>query len=596
MAAAGFCRCFKFRGSASGEPAFRDLIFSGAGGVDPDSDDDRLMRDGNDDFSLDQEERWSEAGLGLRCADCRELSYREPMELVHTFFRTLCIDATKAVPRFSDTAVMTMVSRSFAMACGAAATREGVMRSGSGVYFVAAIYQDIVHLLDLSWREPKDRSRPFLRLRSGRLLHMKFLLELTFSEAFEPAAHPTALSQWAVSLMAALEAGEATKIWSLLQQVDDPNRRLGLAGPRDSKESQMACVVLQLLGFEGLLLCSTAIHLELCKYSVETALRRMASSVVGLSSVVPPATGWLAGWQLLDVADRLFRWVESPAARQSCADLADRSDDVRMWAVECAAERTVWTVGDSHGSLVAVHAVQLLILWRDFLTQQGYESEDLSILQAIEDALTNSVRFCAAAVADVPGSEQQDLARRVTSVEAQAVMALLNDSRLAGAVKIAAQRPCLIHGRNVPWTDPACDLPALGPQPFDKHVVGAIAKARPETVCLPVSAPSPSPPEAEVRPTEPAASPAARPVKEDLVVEEVIAGGSPEPVVEHLPADGAAAAALLAALGMEPDGEVQHVASLGAEEKEQEKPEPEHLNRVVVSRSELLKAMGVEPG
>uniref|UniRef100_A0A7S1ABR5 Uncharacterized protein n=1 Tax=Noctiluca scintillans TaxID=2966 RepID=A0A7S1ABR5_NOCSC len=370
---------------------------------------------------------WVDAGCALHCGFCLNTFNEKPLNLAADWLRACVEDASLQVPRFADTAVYVALMRILCIVCSPgslslARSVAGVAGSRSGeeiTTIVGQLYADTLTLLEDSWHATDDfrRIRPFLRLRSGRLLQLKIIVELCFREAFDPRPHPRKLSELAIGVLNAIETQDAGFVWNAVQTLGHPEQRYALIGPAASPQSQAACVMLQLQGLVSLLTHPLR-PLERC-CPLEKALNMMRSAVADLSANVGPEFSWLGAWQLIDSADRVFRF--------SCS----AADEVLLkgWAVRCAAELAIWRFGDHYFAIVASFAVRVLILWRALLISQPRTCADLSpIQQAVQQAL-GDVSHCAAQA----GSEVKE------------VTMFLNDHHMAGASHLAAARPCLLH-------------------------------------------------------------------------------------------------------------------------------------------------------
>mmetsp|Transcript_3723 Transcript_3723/g.6091 ORF Transcript_3723/g.6091 Transcript_3723/m.6091 type:complete len:827 (-) Transcript_3723:60-2540(-) len=472
-----FYRCpriWAVNGRNSRVPAFGDTLF----GVHADNDATEMPELTKDVGSAG--DLWGDFGCAWHCPACVEQLRRDPLTLASTWLRAVVADNAQAVPRIADTAVYVATARVLCAVCGVVAAKGGVVAGASSgssssaplealgltspctgaawksseTPSVAPVYSDVLRLLEDAWRKAADprRCRPFLRLWSGRLLQLKFVVELCFGEAFAPAPHPARLSALAIRVLAALEVHDAAALWAALQLLGDPERRASVVGPSgDGTESGAACVMLQLQGYTALLLHPLR-PLEACGCSVDEALRRMTTATDALVATSPGEVCWLGTWQLVHCADRTFRHVCHHDTGDSSASFTASSDVAAMqnWAVRSVESAAVWRCGDPYAAIVAIFAVRTLILWRGLLLQQQEQSTTQGIrrsvrqsrgrselLKSLERTLAGVSAHCVAATG--AGGD--------AAAEARAVSMLLNDHHLAGAPQLAAQQPCLLHAR-----------------------------------------------------------------------------------------------------------------------------------------------------
>jgi len=348
---------------------------------------------------------------------------------------------------------------------------------------VAPIYSDTLLLLEDAWRRTSDAKscRPFLRLCCGRLLQLKSLVELCFTEGFAPAHHGVRLSELAINVYSALQTHDASMLWSSLQILDSPEGRVDLVGKNRSvnalNASEAACTILQLQGYTALLFHPWK-PLEGNDCPVDEALRRMNNAIDLIPTSASTEVCCLIQWELIHCADRIFRHVLSTPevaeigicpskhrlrtslGSQSAAGLAEpggkereraapftasAAEMMQTWAVRSVAEVSIWRGGDPYGAIVAVLAVRTLIRWHGLLSQKDAalrkttSSRDIekmkkdAVLMKVERILARVSAHCAC-LADTD---------EVAKEEAKAITMLLNDHNLAGAPELAAT--CLLH-------------------------------------------------------------------------------------------------------------------------------------------------------
>jgi hypothetical protein len=318
---------------------------------------------------------------------------------------------------------------------------------------VAPIYSDVLQLLEEAWRRTSDSKscRPFLRLGCGWLLHLKFMVELCFTEGFAPAHHGSRLSELAIKFFSALQTHDAEVLWSSLQTLDSPEERESLIGHNQRAQSHAACCILRLQGYAALL-----VHpwkpLEGNDCPVDEALSRMDDAVNAIPQNVASEVSCLVNWEVVHSADCIFRHVHgpetgrptSPKSHEDSAENRAAAEQMQTWAVRNVAEVAIWRGGDDYAAIVAVFAVRTLILWHGLLLQKDdalrKSSPDVErgpLLMKVERILARVSAHCAGA-SNIDGDAKE---------EARAVAMLLNDHSLAGAPMMNAQQHCLLHSK-----------------------------------------------------------------------------------------------------------------------------------------------------
>mmetsp|Transcript_18817 Transcript_18817/g.42083 ORF Transcript_18817/g.42083 Transcript_18817/m.42083 type:complete len:623 (+) Transcript_18817:79-1947(+) len=327
------------------------------------------------------------------------------------------------------------------------------MQSSSSQFSVTALYSNLVAWLHSAWTFAMDpmRQRLYLRLQCGCLLHAKVLAELCFPTAFAQPAYSAELTELAVSVFSAIERRDVDVLWNAVQLLAS-HRRGGLLGSQQRRRvlSEVVSVML-LIQATVALLVDERMPVQAKGSSTSMVLSGVRREVAELVGRAPPSVAWLASWQLLISADRLFRLCH----RIGSLDILQ----MRHWAVKVAGELAIWRIGDPHSCLLAIRAVQTLVLWRDLLQDESLApmkdcdgvklkvSQDIpALVHEIDEALSAASVHCSDA-------EELDSHR---SCEVRCVSMLLTDNHLATLAELASQKPCLLH---VPSREPKTQAP-----------------------------------------------------------------------------------------------------------------------------------------
>mmetsp|Transcript_71668 Transcript_71668/g.134015 ORF Transcript_71668/g.134015 Transcript_71668/m.134015 type:complete len:620 (-) Transcript_71668:46-1905(-) len=323
------------------------------------------------------------------------------------------------------------------------------MQSSSAEFSVTSLYSNLVSWLHSAWAFAMDpmRQRLYLRLQCGTLLHAKVLVELCFPTAFVNPVHSSELTGLAVNVLSAIERRDVDVLWNAVQLLAS-HRRGCLIGSQQRRRalSQVVSVML-LIQASVALLVDERMPAQARGTSTALVLSAIRREVAELASQAPPSVSWLASWQLLISADRLFRLAQ----RIGSLDILQ----MRHWAVKVAGELAVWRIGDPHSCLVAIRAVQILVLWREFLqdfsqtaTQKDVDGVKSKVLQDLPVLLHEIDEALSAASVHCSDAEELDSHR---TCEVRCVSMLLMDNHLATLAELASQQPCLLH---VPSREP----------------------------------------------------------------------------------------------------------------------------------------------
>lgn len=375
---------------------------------------------------------WGCHGCHFTCPDCLSQLYDAPMQLAAEML-SFCAKANQKAQKLTDTAIYALMVQVLIAICHAAADRSRVGEVDKEA--LAAVYINLQQLLEESWRRGTGegrRCRPYLRLRSGQLAHIKLMLELCFSPEFEPQPFSNEMTTLALQVVVAMENTDATNLWSCIQELLDPVRRQTLASAAvDSSQCEAACAVLLLQALTQMLI--NPFHpLEACRFPKDEALRRMAVEAAALDASGSTEVRWIGSWQLLACADRILRFaVKHPA----CRDVPGR--DLRDWAISAASELARWETRDPWAAVVALNAIRRMVLWRPVIHRNGQDPPSVSV-----DACLRRAAAHAMAAQSVHGVGQE--------TESVTALMLLNDHEMSYAPQGVVKRGCILHGATKP--------------------------------------------------------------------------------------------------------------------------------------------------
>mmetsp|Transcript_42252 Transcript_42252/g.99215 ORF Transcript_42252/g.99215 Transcript_42252/m.99215 type:complete len:677 (+) Transcript_42252:52-2082(+) len=381
----------------------------------------------------------------FQCATCLDLLESNPLELAEEWIRYGAAEKQQANVQHTDTGLYIAAVR--ASQAVAASVAEGIECGAVGSPSRSALhsaYRNLTSWLEETWASSLDphRARPFQRLQCAWLLQLKLILELCYPDAFHETPHQAELSALAIAILTAIQASDVDVLWDSVDRLGRRRRRI-LQGKRRSWLSEVVSVMLLIKAYAGLL-SDRRRPVEARGGSSSEALNTMRREAAELAAKAPTKLAWLAVWQLLTSADRMFR------------DAHGGSTDVlllRRWAVGVAGELTKWRAGDPHSAAIAVAAVQHLVSWRTFIKQQGQHrakdeagisqvaESNLTLVIAIDEALASASEYCCSVAKEGGGLS-------AAAGESRSVLMFLNDHHLACAAELAlSQSACSLHGQ-----------------------------------------------------------------------------------------------------------------------------------------------------